>query len=771
MDNIDLDINNYSQKELQRFLKLKDTYSNDELNSQISKFILKIVENSYTTDHKEKLIFFTTSIKDRLQIKDKDDDKKDDKNKDYSKILSEIIDTKIGNIIKTYNNFNHNPLQAQRLDPSTINSYNEKTITVNYVFNTRFRNDFLNSIPQQCIFQLPEPINNVLRLSLLSIQIPNIMLAFSNVKFTTQIYIKEDITNYAAIVVIPEGNYDEKTFPIILEKSINEQIINPFILPASYRFFVTIDPYTFFVTIKNSFYTFTMETITKFPTNLGNCGLGYQLSSTNLTIYQTYNLSIEFILEGQVPFSVTINYNTSTTISNVFLKECVFNVKKIYNDALYTNLNIIYFTLNSIITGSLVLDNALNQLIDIKFSTLGAPFLYVPLALRTNLGTGNTVWSVDFTPLGINGQYYYRHTALFTANLLNAQVSPISYTYNYLGVDYTLPYFYSNRDGPGNTSRNHIYTLKIYPNKTFELLQTNWGIMTPSLGFYKNFTIYTDMEQWANHNTYDDSISYDPFFFSGNLGYQASFAPPPPPTVPAPATVNAGYTQETGLFQMMTGNIFVSQDPNALYSLEFEIEMTHYPYTDLYTFPSSKSATPTSSPLEPVTTKDITCKEKNFNLSEAFNYRFNDLDVKSKISEITISNTLGYQIGYRLIQYAGFKSYTSESAFDKTSLDYVYFTVDDYNNSYLNHNYGVLPNQSILNENILAIVTIRSPQFSTTFDNGSDYIPKLRYYFTPVNIKKIAVKLLDPLGNLVNINTNDYSFVLEVTKLMDITKT
>ena len=69
MNNIDLDINNYTQNELQRFLKLKDIYSNDELNSQISKFILKIVDNSYPNEYNEKLIFFTTSIKDRLQIK------------------------------------------------------------------------------------------------------------------------------------------------------------------------------------------------------------------------------------------------------------------------------------------------------------------------------------------------------------------------------------------------------------------------------------------------------------------------------------------------------------------------------------------------------------------------------------------------------------------------------------------------------------------------------------------------------------------------------
>ena len=791
MNNIDLDINNYTQNELQRFLKLKDTYSNDELNSQISKFILKIVDNSYPNEYKEKLIFFTTSIKDRLQIKnvDKNDKqvkevkevKEDDYEKDYSKILSEIIDTKIGDIIKTYNNINHNPLQYQKLDKSTLNSYNEKTITENYVFNTRFRNDFLNSIPQQCIFQLPNPINNVLRLSLLSIQIPNVMLAFSKAKFTTQIYIKEDITNYAATVVIPDGNYDETTFPGILEKNINEQVINPFILPVNYRFFVTIDPYTLYVTIKNTFYTFTMEIITNFLNQLGNCALGYNLSSTNLNVPQTYNSTVQFNISANNIFNITNSYNTSTTVSDVFLKDSKFNVKKIYEDPLYSILELIYFTLNSIITGTLVLDAALNQILDIKFKTLGATFLYVPLKL-ISIDIDNSYVSLDNT-IKVKGvkEYYYKHNALFTANLLNAQVDPVIYNYtntyydasgNKITENVDLPYFYSNKAGPYNITRNHIYTLKIYPNKTFELIQTNWGIMNTRYNpFYKDFTIYTNTENWVNHNTNVNSISYNPFFVNSSIGSQNSFTPRLPEKVPTilPIIPN-GYTQESGLFHMMSGNIFVSQEPNALYSLTFEILMTHNPYTDLYTFPSAKSATLTSSLPEVQTDPQLICKSKIGNLSGAYNYRFNDFDVKNKVSEISISNTLGYQIGYRLIQYAGFKSYTSESAFDKTSLDYVYFSVDDYNNSYLNHNYGVLPNQSILDENILAIVTIRSPQFTTTFDNGSDYIPKLRYYFTPVNIKKIAIKLLDPLGNLVNINTNDYSFVLEVTKLMDIKK-
>lgn len=752
IDNIDLDVDNYTQKKLKNYLKLKDTYSNDELNSQISKFTLKIINNNYPNDYKEKLIFFINNIKDRLQIKINKDEK-NEKETNYSRILSEIIDTKNSNIIKTHNNFNHNPLQYQKLNTSTINSYNEKTITVNYVFNTTFRNDFLNSIPQQCIFQLPEPINNVVRMSLLSIQIPNVMLAFSNAKFTTQIYIKEDITNFAAIVVIPEGNYDEKTFPVVLEKCINEQVINPLILPANYRFFVTIDTHTFFVTIKNIFYTFTMETIVKYPKQLGNCGLGYQLSSTNLSVNQIYNSSTQFNYSDESTLStLTIDntYNTSTTVSNVFLKDCIFNVKQIYYDMSYTNLNQIYFTLKSHITGALVLDAGLNKILDVKFSTLGAKVLYVPLVLITKFVNGltNTVYSTDNVTLNNKGNYF-RHNATLSANLLNAQATE-------------FPTFYSNAVGNQNLNRNHIYTLKIYPNKSFELIQTNWGRILQNSSIA--LPIYTNMEEWVNHNTYDDSISYNPFFVTRSY-YSSSFSPTPPP-VPS-LTIPAGYIKETELFQMMSGNIFVSQDPNALYMLNITLFMTHYPYKHLYTFPSQESIISTSTLPTPIDTK-LAFKSKNGNLSEAYNYRFNDLDVKGKVSEISISNTLGYQIGYRLIKYEGLKSYKSESAFDKTSLDYVYFSVDEYNNSYLNHNYGVLPNENILNKNILAIITVKSPQFTTTFDNGSDYIPKLRNYFTPVNIKKIGIKLLDPLGNLVNINTNNYSFVLEFTKLMDV---
>ena len=46
---------------------------------------------------------------------------------------------------------------------------------------------------------------------------------------------------------------------------------------------------------------------------------------------------------------------------------------------------------------------------------------------------------------------------------------------------------------------------------------------------------------------------------------------------------------------------------------------------------------------------------------------------KTGISRQTLVNTLGYQIGFRQMEYSGSLSYTSESLFDTSYTDYVYF--------------------------------------------------------------------------------------------------
>ena len=133
-------------------------------------------------------------------------------------------------------------------------------------------------------------------------------------------------------------------------------------------------------------------------------------------------------------------------------------------------------------------------------------------------------------------------------------------------------------------------------------------------------------------------------------------------------------------------------------------------------------------------------------------------------------STMGYLIGYRKIEYIGSNSYTSESMFNNSDTDYVYFCMNEYaTGSQYIANYGILPS-GLINENILAIIPITTPQFVSTFADNADFIYKTRNYNGPIDIQKISIRLLNPQGRLVNIHNYDYSFNLQITTIYDIMK-
>ena len=49
-----------------------------------------------------------------------------------------------------------------------------------------------------------------------------------------------------------------------------------------------------------------------------------------------------------------------------------------------------------------------------------------------------------------------------------------------------------------------------------------------------------------------------------------------------------------------------------------------------------------------------------------------------------------------------------------------------------------------------------------TFNNGSDFIEKKREYFGPVNLQRLKIELRNQFGELLDLNTMDFSFSLEV---------
>jgi hypothetical protein len=78
--------------------------------------------------------------------------------------------------------------------------------------------------------------------------------------------------------------------------------------------------------------------------------------------------------------------------------------------------------------------------------------------------------------------------------------------------------------------------------------------------------------------------------------------------------------------------------------------------------------------------------------------------------------------------------------------------------------------QVMLDEDILALIPISSEIFTTTFSDGSSYIYRTRNYNGPVDINKISIKLINPMGQIADIHDTDYTFCLQIERIADITK-
>ena len=166
-------------------------------------------------------------------------------------------------------------------------------------------------------------------------------------------------------------------------------------------------------------------------------------------------------------------------------------------------------------------------------------------------------------------------------------------------------------------------------------------------------------------------------------------------------------------------------------------------------------------------------------LNETTNYfcspyvnRINDsADSKIGITPTQYAETLGYYLGFRETSYSNSNSYTSEGVFNNKYSSYLYFALNDYTGSQSASNtYALLQNSSIADQ-ILAVIPLSGPRFDFIFDNGSDFIYKKRDYFGPVDISKISIKLLNQIGEFVDLLESEYSFSLQVTTVYDLNKT
>jgi hypothetical protein len=166
---------------------------------------------------------------------------------------------------------------------------------------------------------------------------------------------------------------------------------------------------------------------------------------------------------------------------------------------------------------------------------------------------------------------------------------------------------------------------------------------------------------------------------------------------------------------------------------------------------------------------NITSIEVNFNAPSLLNQtstfllNVNDplIDVYLQISTIPLIQRLAWLMGFRNSLYTSTNTIISESILDIFGPRYLYLLVDDHrmgvNSDFKVCNVGNIPGT------ILARISIKNPPFSIQTEYDLSVYAEPRYYYGPVNVKKLDIRLLDEFGRIINLNGCDFSFTLRLT--------
>ena len=127
----------------------------------------------------------------------------------------------------------------------------------------------------------------------------------------------------------------------------------------------------------------------------------------------------------------------------------------------------------------------------------------------------------------------------------------------------------------------------------------------------------------------------------------------------------------------------------------------------------------------------------------------------------------GWLLGFRNGIYTNSINYVSEGIVDITGPRYVYLVIDDHNNN-VNNGFFSAFNSSLLNNNILARISLQANPFNIQVEKNLNIVSTAREYFGPINLQNMTVQLLDDYGRNLDLNNMDFSFCLTLTTGYDI---
>jgi hypothetical protein len=128
-------------------------------------------------------------------------------------------------------------------------------------------------------------------------------------------------------------------------------------------------------------------------------------------------------------------------------------------------------------------------------------------------------------------------------------------------------------------------------------------------------------------------------------------------------------------------------------------------------------------------------------------------------SSIPLRQRFGWMLGFRYGAYSGADQYQTEGVLDIIGPKYLYLVVNDLNNA-SNVNFFSSSPEGLLDDDILARISLKGYAFSIQSQSDFSVYTEPRYYYGPVDISKLKIKLVDEFGRTINLNGNDMSFTL-----------
>ena len=165
-----------------------------------------------------------------------------------------------------------------------------------------------------------------------------------------------------------------------------------------------------------------------------------------------------------------------------------------------------------------------------------------------------------------------------------------------------------------------------------------------------------------------------------------------------------------------------------------------YPVTSSITVPSQSGK---AFILDFLTDKCLKDRQHNFGLGYHLGFR-------SKCYKTTNSSTVGSLTVY---------SITSEGCMDVVGDTYMFLSVNDL--------YTVEQKTSNNYLQCLAKIIIREEKYAVIYDDGGTLLSNEIIFPSPIDLKYLIIKLLDPYGDIIDLCGMNFSFSLEITEVLN----